>query len=175
MYWVIEEDRSEESYLPVMERTLRTLSLARGGGYKVVKYTPFADITYLPLVPNSLVIVYGSIKFLKQIQRYTQWKPGACVLWENYKYSRYFPWYYQYLFNKCVRWYPLSILLEKVDDLFECPMWIKSDAGDKTWSGGVYEKEDFIHESAFRLDNGLNPNTMMIIGNVCNPDFPKET
>jgi hypothetical protein len=65
-------------------------------------------------------------------------------------------------------------MVKQVDNLFEKPLWIKSDAGDKTWTGAVYTKEEFLYEVDFRMSNGINPNTLMVIATPSGEDFPIE-
>lgn len=175
MNWLIQEDVFNENYLDDMEEALGNFGLARGNGYEVVKYIPFSNALYLPIMNRNRAIVYGSINLLNQVKKYTHWRPGACFNWNNFAYRNYFPYYHRYLYNRWARWMPLSQMLARVDGLFERPMWIKSDAGDKTWDGGVYEKRDFIEEVDFRISNGLDPNTTMVIDHAADPDFPIET
>jgi hypothetical protein len=172
MRWVIQEDVFDENYIEDMEEALGNLGLARGQGYEVIKYIPFADpATYLPIQPDNDVIVYGSINLLKQVQQHTKWKPGACVSWNNYRYSSYFPFYNNYVYNRTPGWFPLEEMVKRVDRLFETPMWIKSDAGDKAWTGGVYTKEEFLYEVDFRLSNGLSADTPMVIDVPSGPNY----
>jgi hypothetical protein len=139
MKWVIQEDVFDENYVDDMEEALADLGLARGTGYEIIKYVPFAEPSaFLPIQPDNNVIVYGSINLLKQVQSYTQWKPGAGVTWDNYKCSEYYKHFGNYVLNKgghCVTLKELPSLMDKIGG----PRFIRPDAGDKAWVGGVYD------------------------------------
>ena len=118
MKWVIQEDTFEEDYLEDMEEALGNLGLSYVQDYAIIKYVPFADATYLPVMLDNNVIVYGSINLLKQVQRYTHWKPGASVTWENYLVTNYLLPFGKYLLNRHGHFILLS-------NLKAIELWIK--------------------------------------------------
>jgi hypothetical protein len=162
MKWVIQDDVFDENYVDDMEEALADLGLARGNGYEIIKYIPFAEPSaYLPLQPDNDVIVYGSINLLKQVQRQTKWKPGAGVTWENYKCSVYYPHMKKYLLNDHPEFIKLKDIEAKMEWL-DRPMFIRPDAGDKEWVGGVYDPYEAKRHAEYVMSRH-DPDMLMFI------------
>lgn len=163
MKWVIQEDVFDENYTDDMEEALGDLGLARGTGYEIIKYIPFAEPSaYLPIQPDNNVIVYGSINLLKQVQKYTNWKPGAGVTWENYECSRYYPHFSRFMLNgNGALWLPLRNLAKEMKRI-DKPMFIRPSAGDKAWVGGVYDPYEAERHAEYVMSRH-DPDMLMLV------------
>jgi hypothetical protein len=165
MKWIVETDVFDEGYLEKME----TVFMYSGIPYEIIKYIPFADPTYLPVVPDGKAIVYGSINLLKQVQRHTKWTPGAVVTWDNYKCSNYYPIFHTWLLNSDAVFVPLNCVgdyMKKVG----APMFIRPDDGDKIWVGGVYDPYEAERHAEYVMGRH-DPTTMMLISEPKNLSY----
>ena len=103
---------------------------------------------------NSPKIFFGSINCCLEVQRRSNWIPGAYLNLDDYNCSYYYPFLYQWLLNQDHQFIPVGLLDKKKESLYndfgvDRAIFIRPDKGSKSFTGQVLYKEKFDYELEF--------------------------
>lgn len=132
-------------------------------------------ITYEPLQSGSIdvfenddcVITQTSINLALQIcSEKKNWIPGPWLTAANYKCSNYYPHIGEYLFNDQYVILPRSELKRNIEHVYkwlgkEDSIFLRPDCGLKSFTGKVFEKENFDKEW-FWVEEFTEPSSMIV-------------
>ena len=145
--WVLEKNIFQENI-----EAFKEAIVAQGMEYKVVTYAPFEGPQCLGVYdPKDCVVFYGSLNLAKQVQKHTQWVPGAWCNLPQFECVYYYPKLSQFLLNDRYIMLPYGELLRQKDFLYEtlgnsgC-LFIRPSSGFKLFTGTVVHVDKYERE-----------------------------
>jgi hypothetical protein len=143
--WLFEKDTHDDSLQGMMSAADEL-----GVPYQVYDFRPFElrDRLAELFSPKACVVVYGSIQLCHAVSKFASWVPGCYSSFPAYKCTSYYPILSSYLLNSNYVMIPYGELKRRKDFLINslgednC-VFIRPDAGLKTFTGKVVARENF--------------------------------
>ncbi len=134
--WLLQSNISDVDIHPL------TIELSRLDiNFKTTSYDGY-EVGELEKYPyNSCVLCYGSIDFVRYIQRLYPWIPGVWCNFHSMKCSTYYSYFGEYLLNRQYAMMPLGDLYNRWEDLMTIvdkkSLFVRPDSGAKPFTGFV--------------------------------------
>lgn len=139
--WLIEDGPFGNDICPLVGEVRH-----QGMECRIVQYNDVLSSKADLYGPDECVIVYGSIRLVRYLQRNTPWIPGAWCSFDNYKCSTYFAHWGKHLFNGIYTIVPVGEAVRLESHLF-----------------GLYEQAKFPEQIFVRPNSGTKPFTGQVV------------
>jgi hypothetical protein len=136
-----------------------------------IQYVPFGGTDYSFLPNNQPVVFHGSLNMIHDFQkRSNNCKPFAWCDWDLLSCKVYYAYYGKYLLQQVYGFYPLGEIRRLKDFLYKTysrqdrdEIFIRPDANNKTFQGGLVKHNMFNSYIAIAADYDQKPECLCVV------------